>query len=380
MAYAQLVKYVKRNPMTAGKIAGAAYNLYRMGKGARVASRALTVRPRYKRKRKTAKKGSKLARGTVKTVKEIVKRELSKEDPTGTYYKNYAGTLLLPGPGTNSQIAGDHVFWTEGQIQKQRLAFFTPAQIVDAASILFNSKTAAIPDTGTSGNFGTVSLKFNIVYASATVTLRNFFTGIIDIHLYEVTAKHMEPDWFGDDYTDSLEASNMQQVGGVTFNRSSLNVKPTQVSELKTRYAIKTVTKRLQPGESFTHFMSMKANTQFNYQDNIDGNAACFVNKYSKQLFYTYSPVLSPIFDAVDSRLKVGRAYRTVASSTTSLGCITCEVKEFYKMDPPTGITISNARDTVCVLNAYEAVGSATGVSQITKDYVNTNSTFVADL
>lgn len=341
----------------------------------------------YTRKRKASFKRPKpskkpcLTRKTAKCVREIVKKELTKETPTGIYHKNYAGTLLLPGPGTNSQIAGDHVFWTEGQVQKQRLAFFTPAQLIDAASILFNAKVAAVPDTGTSGNFSDVELKFNIIYASASVVFRSFVQGIVDLNIYEVTAKHMEPDWFGEDYTDALEATNMNQVGGTTFNRSSLNVKPTLIEALKTRYSIKTISKRLQPGDSFTHFMSMKANTLFKKQDNFDGNVLQFVNKQSKQLFYSYTPVLSPIFDSGDSRLKIGRAYRTVASSATSLNCITCEVKEIFKIDcPEGGISPSLGKDSFCILNAYEPVISATGVSQITKDYTVTNTTFVADL
>lgn len=325
-----------------------------------VASKFTRKRKPSGKGRKPAKKPCRLPRKTVKCVKDIVKKEMSKEHATGSYYKNYAGTLLLPSTSANLQICSDHLFWSQGSVVKQRLRFFCPDQFVDAASILFNGKTAALPDTATTNNIADPELKFNVAYASAHATFRNCLPIPIELIVYEVRSKDLESDWFGDDYTDALESTNLNQVGGSTVNRSSLNVSPTMLDALKTRYKIKTTKKVLLPGQPMYYRTMYKPNTLWKKQNFVDGNVLQNVGKDSVQIFYVYQPVTGPIDDpnSVSAKLKVGKLYKGIPSGNASslLGCITCEVKEIFKIDCPDGMAVANQKDATCIFNAYEAV------------------------
>jgi len=364
--FRRIANYVYKNPTTAGRIAGAAYNLYRKRKSststyvpAKRMKRTIK-RLSYKRKARSVKC---LPRKTVKCVKEIVKKELTKESPTGTYYKHYGGTLLMPLTDSNNQLASDFVFWAQGSFPKQRLIFFQPHQMLDAASVLFNSKTAALPDTNTTNDIADVQTKFNVIYASAKVTIKSHAVIPVELSLYEVRSKDLENDFFGDDYNDALESTNLNQVGGTTFNRSTMHVKPTMFESLKTRYKIKEITKKLLPGESLTHFMKYKSNTLWKKQNYVDGNVLQNVGKDTVQLFYTYRPCVTPIYDGAGNGLRVGVLWRqsSLVASQTGTACLTCDVHEIYKIDCPDGMAVINQKDATCVFNGYEPIITLNG-------------------
>jgi len=349
-------------------------------RGSTVSNRP-TKKLKISRKRKSRKtkrtyktKCPKLSKCTTKSVRDIVNKVLSKKDPTGTYIKNCGYAAIKPTLTliVNKQMVSDTIFNSAGA-SIYPLNFFTPQSFIDAASILFNGKTAALGIGGV-GDFTDPELKFLVQYASVKITITNFIQQRIKLLLYEVTSKDLENDFFFDEYKDSLEATNLNQTGGTVATVFDVSMRPTLISSLRKRYKIVTKEYLLDAGDIVSHYMKV-SNYKFNRSNYMDGNVLQNFTSVSKQLLYAYEPVMCPGIPNTGSvPAIIGRQYPTItgANAVINNGMITFECNEKYIIDAPPTTSVANAKDTLATFQGYEADTTTESVVAFRNDRLST--------
>lgn len=338
----------------------------RRRKSAKTFSKKRKVKQVTRRKVKAAK----LKRTTAKAVKNIVEKAISKDNPTGHYYKSYGGMSLFPGTAQNKNRVSADVF-TEynaaaGQVVLNRLAYFTPQSLIDAASVLFNNKTLGVETYATTaGNFSDVDLKFNVQYASAKTTFKNQTNADLEFVFMEVRAKDLENDQFLADWEASMTSSNMNQIGTYA-TASHQNVHPSQIPSLMKRYKVDSVKKILRPGESHVMFQTLAKNFDFQSSDYYDGSTLQKYGKMSVQVIYSYNSVFTAYEDnisAVGDVTRAGRMLTVSGTNAANIQGIVIDVHEKYIIDCPALTSLTYKKDVFCWFDTYQAEESTGSVT-----------------
>lgn len=311
-------------------------------------------------------------------VKQVLRKEKLADGSVGVYRKHYTGFSLIPGNGNygNNKVSTELYRQTATGVNTaiKSLDFFTPNQLIDAASVLYNNKIGAInADTYLTGNFTDANLKFYLKSAYAKVTFKNVGTATLDFKVYEVNAKNLELDTFYNDWVDSMEATNLKQPAGLgTAGVDTYGVEPTMIEPLLDRYKIQTHRKILQPGDSYAVVLRIGP---FNFEKGkvMDADTLQKYAKFSKQLVYSFNAMPTLHWDSTSDLQVTGRAIGSgdVSTTTYTPRGIVIDVAEKFVLQPPDITPEGNMGNRYGWLQDQDVFGktSLTEISEITKDY-----------
>lgn len=131
-----------------------------------------------------------------KQFKAKVMKALESKAPVGRYNMQYNGTLPLV-PAVNSQWV-DAVIYDGSRTSAIASAsgaisgpidFFSARRVLDAASVMFNSKARDVNYQVATGNFGVQGLKVDVVYQTVEIKFRNNTNLLYEIDWYECVPK-----------------------------------------------------------------------------------------------------------------------------------------------------------------------------------------------
>lgn len=309
-----------------------------------------------KRKRtSTTKTSRKLAKKGVKNkIRKAVVAELGKDLPAGTYRKLYTGSLAA-----NNNAAGLDVYRIclergGGNISPHtvfgmQVTPFITKRVWDAASVLFNNKTAAINFEEATGNFAIAKTKIHLKYASYELELRNLTDMDQDVVFYEFTAK---------DNTDVDPATviNNNKNNGLFKTAPTVQVTGSalQISEgytmgmfpgLSEHWDLKKSTKSMRRGESYKFFRSVR-NQHYDLKALLtdSGDVASYA-KGHKIYYFCVNPVMAGV--AIDTSSKINGVVRYGESNNNKT--IVAAVKEVYVVQQPSNTVDAQEGDVKVV-------------------------------
>lgn len=146
---------------------------------------------------------------------------------------------------------------------------FSPIQILNAASILFNGKAAtfANPAIADAGNFGANNLRVKVLWSNAIYLLRNNSQRTLYVQLYEMKLKTIEAA------TEPVAALNLslidENADGINITNSTsaeMFLDPTKIREFTQRYASEKTEVVLQPGENYTWKITGPSNYIYDFE------------------------------------------------------------------------------------------------------------------
>lgn len=335
--------------------------------------------PTRSRKKVSNKRKRKATTKFEKKVKKVLRKEELAGGSVGVYRKHYTGFSLIPGNGNygNNKVSTElyRQLATGVNTAIKSLDFFTPLQLIDAASVLYNDKVGAInADTYVTGNFSDANLKFYLKSAYAKVTFKNVGTATLDFKVYEVNSKNLEEDTFYNDWVDSMESTNLKQPPGLgVAGVDTFGVEPSMIVPLLDRYKIETHRKLLQPGDSYTVTLRIGP---FHFEKGkvMDADTLQKYAKFSKQLVYSFNAMPTIHWDSTTDLQVTGRAIGNgdLSSATYTPRGIVIDVAEKFVLQPPDTTADAKKGNKYGWLQDQDVFGK-TGLnelSEITRDYV----------
>lgn len=318
--------------------------------------------------KRSKQKHKKAAGSRSSSFTQKVQRVLSKNKPTGTYTKTYTGNL---------KTFSDNVYSFHKDVSRVTttlagsdfLAFDT-RRVMDAVSVLFNGKTAAMNGYLTPGNLDSKTTKFRLQYASYKMSIKNTSDITLDVEIWAVDNKHQEAQTFVDAYTESL--ANLNQVGGATSLITKIGVNPSQIPQLAKNYNIKRIKKTLKPGNTCTYFTSI-ADRTIDFIQYWEGAEEQFFQKFAKQLYIRTKPTLSVAYNNLTS----ASAYFG-GSATAFQHPVMVEITEKYKVDAPDDVASANENDSWAWFNDLPAAPAGDGPARRTVENQNYSEHFQA--
>lgn len=311
---------------------------------ATAASRRRIAIQKKRKRRPRSKKILKVGQGRKGSFAEKVNKVLQKDQSTMTYSKIYNG--VLQDPVSDGQRLSMDLFQNGALVPGSAFRFFCPRKINDAASIGFNTKTAALDWTVGLGNFPNAGLRIRVSYASVKLTFRNNTQVGIQGELYEFKSKKTNNTAVNDRITSDL--SSIVQTGGTTATSLRFGVKPTQLPTIQADYD--TVTRKffLKPGQHFVQKLIL-TDTIFDYDELTDGGV---LNDLLKHV--TVEVLLRYWMDLSTAKGTSADVSGRFGVPDIKSGFI-CEVQELYKIVAPHETEDVNNKPNWCWFNTVTA-------------------------
>lgn len=206
-------------------------------------------------------------------------------------------------PGTNAIVQGltyttnngtQGTLWAGGLWSTQLYAagldwnFFTPRKFLDAASVLFNKKDAAVDYNLGTGNFvtclkkdgtanGLRGLKIHVRNSYVSVEMKNNTMRVMCVDFYHCVSKAKFADKLPlQTFLDScqsaaqtLENGDFQQPGFATMMNKELanliGMEPNMLKNFNSAYKYEKISMRMQPGECCTHSIPGPRNIEVDF-------------------------------------------------------------------------------------------------------------------
>lgn len=296
----------------------------------------------YSSRRKTT---TTFKRSFNKAITNKIQNLISKNNPTGTYTKTYSGNVSTV--TSNQYSFWDQVNRTAGVLVGGEFLAFDTRKILDAVSILFNSKVAIMNSFGTTLNLDDKTTKFKLQYASWEVEFKNMSDISLELEVWEIEHKRQDASTFLSSYP--LALANVNQVGGTTSLIAKIGVNPGQVPQLALNYNIKKVKKTLKPGYTCKHFVKI-SNVDIDFNKYWDREISQVFQKFSKEIVVRVHPSVN----VSSTGIAAEAAYWT--GNTTSLDhLVSCIVKEKYVCDAPDDVDFSNEQDSTAWFTDFPA-------------------------
>lgn len=306
-------------------------------------------------KRSSYRKGKRgAAKGALrKKIKGVVNSTLAKLKNVSTFRKNALldQKLDFNDKDIDYYIVGARFGNANNTPFTLKACKFTPLsveRIADAASVLFNGKTASYDATVETGNFTPVKTKINVVYASYSMTMRNVTNMPFYLEVLEVTNKdNQAEDEFFAEAEDLLSDNNISAgpnpVHITTTSPSdniyatTKNLKFTDLQELKGKYSIRKIASKYIPiGGIWKHTWSMKNKQidlrKFNQSDTLLYDYC----QGDKQIILKCTPRLHYVYKAGEHGCATLATYNDV-----SVG-LAFEIDEVFKIAQPENTSDAN--------------------------------------
>lgn len=343
------------------------------------------VSKRYSRVKRRKVAVKKLKGKLVGFVKDVVKCQ----ENSGVYKKVVAGdqTIKL---GTTDSLNGSKILWTGFNNQQNNTTpytedalKFTPLsakRILDAVSVLYNGKTAAVNFEKSTGNFDAKELKVEVQYASYRLELTNHSESTAWVTCYEVMAKdNSQIDFINSaaniissgtfDFSSSPALFQFQPPSSLTGQyKMPINMNFSDIKGLEKLYHIKKLSKKLvKPGRSYVYKCSEKDfcvemyKKTFTSTDNQGGTggtgpiaALATYPKGERQLIFQFDPLPT---------IALGTNYSTAALCAGVYDkrfIWAVRTDEYYKITQPRNTIDAQAGNKIKLLQGTAVPGDAT--------------------
>lgn len=307
-------------------------------------------KPKKKVKTSAARKSTAVARRVNKRarnfVKGIVENALSCEIPEGTYKKMVAGDMKWENTTANYQMVWGGCKRDNGNAgiyTAQAMAFepFHMFKLLDAASVLYNGKTANVNYEAVANNFDKKGMKLEVIHASYDLILKNNAMYPYTVIIHEGVSKEDQSDSLNTLWTKSL--NNVQWVGSVpNINTYGLGIK---FPEITKKFDVRSETISLLPGQS--HRIYREFHGCVNFDKHSDNGT---LQSFGKGVSRCFSIVVRPNLVAVNPsgganwRGTLGITDNNNGNSKT----ISVLMKEVYKLRMPDQTVDGKADDVYC--------------------------------
>jgi len=342
-------------------------------KKAKVTRRKVRFAARSFRKKKAA---------ATKFVKNVIDSKAMCSEPVGHYTKQYGLELANP-----SGLVGSDVIYVGGTRSFTNSAPYTVfgcaflpnnyKKLLDAASVLFNGKTAAVDFENGTNNFATNLLKLDVMYASYKITLTNNTQQVFYVECVEVinrdstqtnvidtaSAVALSQKWGGNVLTSGIptiiKANNEYNV--------PMPLKFGMYEGLEHKYHFKPVWKRkLKPGKIATYIDIMHQQCIDFQKHNAVGSAdLASYARGQKQVFFRFRA------KAMNSYKNTGGAqgFTTIYSGNANAAYgIAVDVKETYKILQPNSTSEANESDLRVLFVDFARIADELGVLEVLDD------------
>lgn len=206
--------------------------------------------------------------------------------------------------------------------------WFTQGGVLNAASVLFNSKANNVDESITTNNLSDENLVLEIKYMSVLMKLHNTTQVDQELDFYQCIPKMSTSTIAVTDWTNSLTNSN-ENLSAV--NSAWIGVTPGMSATFSKKWKYKKVTFYLKPGQKAEHFVKcgplcykystfQNVGSNWNYPKGV--GMSCF--------FISRQPTLLPNTDG----LACHNAH-TTAVNVTRFAAVTCELKSVYVIEAP---------------------------------------------
>lgn len=230
-----------------------------------------------------------------KTFRDKVKKIVDGQKSLGTYKSKTFGVTSIPSSHNVQECNGNfinHGIASGGT----RMEFFDINSIVDAASILYNGKLAAMdwqtdPDDL---NFPFNKLRVDVPYMSYSIEMTNTFDQSILVSIIHYRAKKSVPtDDFQSEFGTAISNSNL--VGETLpspLNIQTYGLRPQQFDYMRKLFEMTETNRRLMPGESYSVSYS-KSNQTYDIAKYLEGDEVPRYTKGHEGLFLIVSHPLT---------------------------------------------------------------------------------------
>lgn len=217
------------------------------------------------------------------------------------------------------------------------IGYFDPLRVLDAASVLFNGKAAAIlnPGFADAGNFNvtTKNMKIKVISSSVMLKIKNNTQRTRRLAIYEIANKQIQNTFDPIAHWTSIltdEVNKIQNIGGsmqITNVGASPNVHPSW----KTFYKMSETKLTLEPGQSHEMFVNGPSDTVYDYSKFFNGTN---FQLYTKNNRYFVCCDLEDLESSFTVSAIGGRYGQPVNDATHTNGVI-CEATQKFKIEMP---------------------------------------------
>lgn len=374
----------RNNNFVGGGIAAATSAAYRaIGKAQtrrKVTAKAVrkSIAKFVKRKRSGRKTVARKKTRFRKAVKKIISNEEEKTKALGHYNKHYGIDVLNDISTVNNER------WLQGGMRgsgnaglfTQYALSWTPYSVfrcLDAASVMFNSKTPAVDPTQNTNQLDFTRTKLDVKYASFGITLRNHTQFEYDYEFWEVTNKSNTDDDFWETMRNKM--AGMRWVGNAAIMSGAvpaftygtknaidwpLFVKLSYTEGIEKEYGMKKVKSgQFLQGQTISYFSYKKDFTvdcaRYQSPSLGLGSTLCYYAKGDKQVFLKLKPKMSLIYDGS------GTYASHITRNYNEQYGITGEIQETFKMLAPENAPDATSTDVRALYIDFAQPGSVTG-------------------
>lgn len=280
----------------------------------------------------------------------------------GGYWNNYADNVVGTGgvyrtpwlfiDGAANSVAVSNVAGSEA-------LFFSPAKIVDAASVLWNSKTPAYNHTLTTNNLALADLKILVIKSKVTYTMRNNSQWWVHIDFYEAsykenTATSAFTTWNSLVATQGTAKDYISNLQTATNAANLIGCEPGLVNGISKHCTFKKRRIRLAPGQFKTISIKGPSNTWYDYNKFFAADGTTRVDSYAKNLSVSVIPMVwyEPYFSGITGTMEfpVTSEATTAWTSSDKQNGVIFRYQEDYTLQQPenTATTGTAVRRAVC--------------------------------
>lgn len=338
----------------------------------------------YKKRRraKRRKQAIKSKKTFDKKVTKVVKKVMECAENVGTYNKTYTGDFepyvnagqyrVAYSMNRNTTNASPHTVFNMSYVMTRK-------KILDAVSVLFNSKTKGMNWSDPTNLFGIKGLKIDVLYMSQEYIWWNYTEYAFDVEIFEITNKYNTETPFIEDAASMLAADEWE--GGVptltsattTAYDMSFALEFGMIKGVNSKYIIKKVKSgRLYPGQSVKYFKKWGHQCiDFTKQTVLAGGVQVLPSyaKGDTQFILRYTPVTH---GHTSSTTMIAT---NLANATSHDYGFLVEVKETFKFFQPAETDETKGGDKRCIHVDWPFLPS--GVGPYVQRYMSTGPSYV---
>lgn len=328
-----------------------------------------------------------------------IKKVISDRSPSGYYQEIITGVFSAPTDNRQNAtiIASTTVDGNQGE-------FFSPSSVINAASVLWNGKTAsAIYGLNDATNFNSETLRVNVKKQWVTIKCRNNTERTYTINFYACRRKISEPatgftalnDWQSalgfEKYQPAATPGGGPGPNVMNLDYTTLYVTPYFTKSVTDKYDIETTKVRLAPGEEYTYTLTGPS-MMYDFRKFYAANTAFPFNKKTNVSVFMVG--YTDLIGGASSTFGRGKQANTAAG----YGLI-YETNTYFKLEmpdqtgmvwavapaglasaqtvPAPGVTtyLGNRRDAYGIYNQSNAASLTAPLSRVENEQPNTPAT-----
>lgn len=300
-----------------------------------------------------------------------VKIALEKEAIRGSWYSVYQDTINYPAfiNAQGSNYLGHQLFTTEQGL------YFSPNQVLNAASVLWNQKTPIVnPIVTDSGNFSYSNVVINVINSWVDFELKNNGQRTVKLIFYDFALKGPANvnvataivDPFNT-WNNCLTEENLASINIGNATSGTLYQKPTMCKSFNNIFKTMSWEVILEPGQTYNYRLQGPQNYKYDFAK-FSPNTGDFQNQQKMCRWVLVNVILDLVTNTV-----AAASSRSPNSASTIYQTISVEAKVNFKLSMPEQVGFTYPSSTATGLQQtlgarheakafYIASGAGTGV------------------